>query len=188
MNTKEHAKNDLLNMGKALVAIDYVKSVRHEYPGFWEIETDFGTYSLGDANGFFSWHTTDAEPFTNLAGESTHYTIDKVAGDFANWLETTFEREILANAINARFACGAFVQNTGGNCMAVEIPTNNPEISFILHGVEAGLEIWDYATNEPLKQIDFGAATATAKKLTPIYLNLVGEMMQEFPHLFTAVN
>lgn len=102
----------------------------------------------------------------------------------------TNEREILANAINARFDCGAFVQNTGGGCMAVEIPTSNPEISFILHGVEAGLEIWDYATNEALVQIDltlFPREEQTAKKLTPHYLELIAEMMQSYPHLFTAV-
>ena len=191
MNTKEHPQNDTYEMGKTLGGIDAVKSVSYEYPGFWEIETAFGTFSLGDVDGFFSWHTSDTDTDThNLAGESNQYTIKGVAGDFAIWLEDTFEREILANAINARFDCGAFVQNTGGGCMAVEIPTNNPEISFILHGVEAGLEIWDYQINEALVQIDltlFPREEQTAKKLTPHYLELIAEMMQSYPHLFTAV-
>lgn len=99
------------------------------------------------------------------------------------------ERDILANAINARFDCGAFVTNTGGNCMAVEIPTNNPEISFILHGVEAGLEIWDYETNTPLVQIDLTLMNyQTAKEMEEHYLELIAEMMKAYPHLFTEVN
>lgn len=101
----------------------------------------------------------------------------------------TLEREALIEAINARFDCGAFLQHTGGGCMAVEIPTNNPEISFIVHGVEAGLEIWDYETDEPLEQIDLVefARKETTKMLKNAYLYLIARVMNGYPHLFTEV-
>lgn len=87
MNTLQHPQNDTHTMGQELKKLEGVLSVSYEFPGFWEIATTRGTYSLGDVDGFFSWHTSDTETTNNQeAGESAHYTISGVVADFANFL------------------------------------------------------------------------------------------------------
>lgn len=33
--------------------------VSYEFPGIWDITVNHDTFLLGDANGFFSWHSED---------------------------------------------------------------------------------------------------------------------------------
>lgn len=64
-----------------------ITAVSYEYPGFWLIETKSDTYSLGDVNGFISWHTQDGTEADHLPNSSEYTKPETIALAFAKWVE-----------------------------------------------------------------------------------------------------
>lgn len=97
----------------------------------------------------------------------------------------------LVEALNKKFDCNAQIDNwLGGGISAVRIPIANgigagDDTKSFLLGIEGGLELWDYETDEPMtdKWIE-GYETMTDDEVIDAYLKLVGEVMEEHSNLF----
>lgn len=76
-----------IELQQELFELDTVKNVFWEYLDFFSVETIYGDFNIGNANGPIGWNDVDGY----IDGETISTNPKQVAKDFEAWLIATME-------------------------------------------------------------------------------------------------